>query len=478
MSLAPFAPVLSAATFLSTPVLTDPQEQARQRLVSQLRTAQKANARQESFYEGSRRAADLGISIPPALRDKVEAVAGWPEIVVDVMDERMDWRGWDEPVADFGLSSVFEQNHLTVEVGQATLDSLIFGLSYLTVGTGADGEPDVLVKAESPGHMTATWDPRLRRVTEALRENYDAAGRLVGWTLMLPGVTIRTERRGGRLVVVDRDEHGLDRIPVSVLLNRPRASRVGGRSEITRAIRYHTENAMRTLVGMEIAREFYAAPQRYLMGADESMFVDEDGKPVSGWEALLGRMLMAPRNEDGELPVPGEFKAASPLPFTELLKTSAQFVSAASGVSASHLGFGSDNPSSAEAIQRADMRIDKRAIRRQAQYDLGLVDLAENVLLWRDGELPPPGSVQSRWVPVAMTSPGAAADRATKGIASGVLDPTWDITARHFGFDDREVAEIRRERRRSGGSAALRAVTEAAANAPAPAVPPLALPDA
>lgn len=478
MSLAPFAPVLSAAAFLSAPILSDPEEQARQRLVSQLRTAQKANARQESFYEGSRRAADLGISIPPALRDKVEAVAGWPEIVVDVMDERMDWRGWDDDTVDLGLSEVATENHLTVEVGQATLDSLIFGLSYLTVGTGADGEPDVLVKAESPNSMTATWDPRLRRVTEALRETVDANGNLTGWTLMLPGVTIRTERRGGRLVVVDRDEHGLDRVPVSVLLNRPRASRSGGRSEITRAVRYHTENAMRTLVGMEVAREFYAAPQRWLMGADESMFVDETGQPVGQWKALIGRMLMAPRGEDGELPVPGEFKAASPAPFTELLKTSAQFVSAASGVSASHLGFGSDNPSSAEAIQRADMRIDKRAIRRQRQYDQGLVDLGENVVLWRDGELPPRGAVQSLWTPVAMTSPGAQADRATKAIAAQVLDPSWDITARQFGFDEREVVEIRRERRRTGPSAALRAVTEAAAARPAAVVPPLALPEA
>lgn len=472
MSIAPFAPVLSAAAFLSAPVLRDEEEQARVRLVSQLRAAQKANARQESFYEGSRRAADLGISIPPALRDKVEAVAGWPEIVVDVMDERMDWRGWDDDAVDLGLTQVATDNHLAVEVGQATLDSLIFGLSYLTVGTGADGEPDVLVKAESPNSMTATWDPRLRRATEALRESFDANGRLVGWTLYLPDVTIRTERRGGRLVVVDRDEHGLGRVPVSVLLNRPRASRAGGRSEITRAVRYHTENAMRTLVGMEVAREFYAAPQRWLMGADESMFVDETGKPVSQWQAIIGRILMAPRDDDGNLPEPGEFKSASPVAFTELLKTSGQFVAANTGVSLSHLGFGSDNPSSEGALARADQRIDKRAIRRQGHYDQGLVDLGENVCLWRDGELPPRGAVQSLWTPVAMTSPGAQADRATKAISAGVLDPAWDITARQFGFNDREVSEIRRERRRAGGSAALRAVADRAADD----VPPLALP--
>lgn len=457
--------VVAAPAFLQLQNLSDEEEATRSRLISQLVTARRANERQESFYEGSRKARDLGIAIPPHLRDGVEAVAAWPEVVVDVIDERNDWRGWWTPDVDLQLEQVFAENHLEVEVGQATLDALICGLGYLSVGTGGDDEPDVLVKAESPNRMTATWDPRRRRAVEALAERVDARDRVTGWTLYRPGETVTAERVRGRVVVVDRDQHGLPRVPVAVLLNRPRSSRTSGRSEITRSVRYYTQAAMRTLVGMEVAREFYGAPQRYLMGADESMFVDESGRPVGQWAAIIGRMLMAPRDENGELPIPGEFNASSPQPFTELLKTYAQLVSAASGLPATHLGFATDNPSSADAIQRADMRLDKRAVRRQNQYDLGLIELGELAALWRDGELPPPGAVRSRWTPVGMVAPGAQADRATKMIAAGVLDPSWDFTLEQFGLDDEEIAQVRQERLRGVGRSNIAALRDAAAAA-------------
>lgn len=449
-----------APAFLQLGSLSDDEERLRGRLLGQLSQARKANFRQEAYYEGARRVRDLGIAIPPHLRD-VETVAAGPQIVVDVMDERMDWRGWYS-TDDLGLEEVFDENHLAIEVGQATLDSLICGLAYLTNGTGDEGEPEVLVKAESPSRMTATWDPRLRRAVDGLVEIYDGRGRLTGWKMYEPGLTITAERINGKLVVTERDEHGLERVPISVLINKPRASRPGGRSEITRHIRSITDSAMRTLLGMEVAREFYGAPQRYLMGADESMFVDENGEKVGQWAALIGRMLMAPRGEDGDLPSAGEFSASSPMPFTELLKTYMQEISASSGIPATHFGFATDNPASADAIQRADVRIDKRAVRRQRQYDLGLVTLGENCLLWRDGELPAPGSVKSRWTPVSLVAPGAAADRATKMISAGVLDPGWDFTLEQFGLTDDEIERVKQERLRNAGRSSMTSLAAAA----------------
>jgi hypothetical protein len=441
---------------------TDTDEARRQRLISQLHRAKFVNARQESYYEGARLVRDLGIAIPPFLRD-LEAVAAWPEIVVDVIDERMEWRGWYTPDTDLGLEGVYRENHLDVESGQSVLDSLICGLAYMTVGTGAAGEPDVLVKGESPSRMTATWDARLRRAVDGLIELYDDDGRLYGWRVYEPDRTLTMERRNGRVTVTDIDQHNLGRVPIAVLLNRPRSSRVSGRSEITRAVRSLTDSGMRTLLGMEVAREFYGAPQRYLMGADESMFVDEDGRPVSQWAAIIGKMLMAPRDEDGNLPVPGAFQSASPQPFTDLLRTYSQMVSAASGVPATHLGFITDNPASADAIQRADMRLDKRAIRRQGQYNLGLVELGELAVLWRDGESPAPGLVQSLWVDPSTPTPAASADRAVKLIAAGVLPPDSDVTLEMLGFSDTEIARIKRDRLREAGRSAIATLGDAAA---------------
>lgn len=453
-----------APVFLQLQNLTAEEESVRIKLLSQLSRARRANKRQEAYYEGARRVRDLGIAIPPHLRD-VETVAAGPQIVVDVIDERMDWRGWSTPDGDMGLGDVYDENHLEIEVGQGTLDSLICGVSYLTVGTGDTDEPDVLVKAESPHRMTATWDSRRRRNVDGLCEMYDDRDRLTGWQIYLPGKTITAERRRGSIEVVDRDEHGYDRVPIVSLINKPRASRLGGRSEITRHIRSITDSAMRTLLGMEIAREFYGAPQRYLMGADESMFVDENGKRVGQWAALIGRILMAPKNEDDSLPQAGEFRQSSPQPFTELLKAYMQEISASSGIPATHFGYATDNPASVDAIARADARLDKRAVRRQKQYNLGLVELGALCVLWRDRALPPAGSIKSLWTPVSLTAPGAAADRASKMIAAQVLDPTWDFTLEQFGLTDDEIVRVQAERRRSSGSVALRALSERAAAA-------------
>lgn len=453
-----------APAFLTLQNLADDEESDRLRLISQLRRAQKANARQEAFYEGSRRVRDLGIAIPPHLVD-LEAVAAWPEIVVDVIDERLDWRGWRTPEADLGLEQVYADNHLGVKVGQATLDALICGLAYLSVGTGDVGEPDVLVMAESPSRMTGTFNPRLGRLTDALAELYDDRGRVYGWTVHRLDESLTVERVGGNLRVTDRIEHNNGRVPVAVLRNRPRASRVDGRSEITRAVRSLTESAMRTLLGMEIAREFYAAPQRYLMGATESMFVDKDGNPKSTWEAIIGRILMAPRDDDGEVPTPGQFTAASPQPFTDLLRTYAQLVSAATGLSATHLGFTTDNPASADAIQRADMRMDKRSMRRQTGYDPGLVELGVLASLWRDSEAPDPSLIRSLWVDPSTPTPAASADRATKMVAAGVLDPSWDFTLEQFGLSDDDILRVRRERLRTVGRGNIARLADAAAAA-------------
>ncbi|WP_169721613.1 phage portal protein [Nocardioides alkalitolerans] len=455
----------SAPAHLRLHRLSDAEEKKRNRLVAQLRVAQKVNARQQSYYEGSKRVRDLGISIPPHLKD-VEAVTAWPEIVVDVIDERSDWRGWTVDVDDpdgepgagdpLGLGEAYDVNHLGIEVSQAVLDSLINGIGFLSTGTGEDGEPDVLVKAESPSMMTATWSPRLRRAVEALRENKASTGRITGWTLFELDSTITTERRdGGGLLVVDRDEHEMNRIPVAVLLNRPRSSRTSGRSEITRAVRSFTESGMRTLLGMEVSREFYAAPQRFLMGANEDMFLDEKGNLKPAWEVLLGRVLVAPLNEVDEAPTAGQFSAASPQPFTEVLKSLAQMVSAATGLPATHLGFATDNPSSADAIDKADRRLNSRARRRHSQYDLGLIELGRTICLWRDDDLPPAGIIRSLWTDPGAPPPAAQADRAVKMITAGALDPTWDFTLEQFGLTDDEIRRVKKERLRTQGRTSL-----------------------
>lgn len=233
-----------------------------EKLETQLDRHGSGNREKESYYAGTNLVRQLGIAIPPQL-ESLTTVVGWPGTAVDALEERLDLYGWSDALGgDLDLADVFDANHLDVESSLIHLDALIFGTSFAVVGSGDDGEPSPLVTVHSPMSMTAEVDGRTRRVSSALsmltEPGPSGADVVSEVTLYLPNETVRFGRAGmGRSgwTVLDRDRHSLGRVPVVQFANRPRANRRGGRSEITRAVRYLTDHAARTLIAMEVNRE-------------------------------------------------------------------------------------------------------------------------------------------------------------------------------------------------------------------------------
>src|SRR5690606_3302711 len=144
------------------------------------------------------------------------------------------------------------------------------------------------------------------------------------------------------------------RVPVEPIVYRPRISRPFGSSRISRPIMPITDSAMRTMARAEVNAEFFSAPQRYLLGADEAMFVGANGEHKSSWVLLIVRLLAVP---DGDLGAAdrvevGQFPQVNMQPHTDQMRMWAQLVQAESGIAAESLGVGGSqsNPSSAEAI--------------------------------------------------------------------------------------------------------------------------------
>src|SRR5699024_11568908 len=71
--------------------------------------------------------------------------------------------------------------------------------------------------------------------------------------------------------------------------------------------RYLTDAAIRAMVRAETTTEFFASPQRYVLGASEDAFADGDR-----WTAIMGRVLALGTNEEGEKPAVGQFPAQPP----------------------------------------------------------------------------------------------------------------------------------------------------------------------
>lgn len=437
--------------------------------LNRLYAFRRKNRLKEAYYEGKQRVKALGANLPANMRD-FETAVGWASTAVDVLEERLDWQGWTSEDGNLlGLDKVFVDNDLDVDSGLATIDSLVSGVGFVIVGRGEPDDPEVLVTIESPNFVTGEWDARKRRLSSALSIDSEENGDAREVTLYLPDKNVRYQRTMFGWYVIDTDRHGYGRVTVVALPNRPRGSRSEGRSEITAAVRGYTDDAVRTLLGMSVHREFYQAPQRYALGTEQSMFQKADGTVATGWETIMGRMLALPRDEDGELPEVGQFSASSPTPYLEQLRGLAQMFSAEAAIPQNYLGFSSDNPPSADAIRAMEARLIKRAERRQKTLGRGWREVGALALLVRDGVIPEEfAKIGTGWRDAATPTRSAAADEVSKYVAAGTLPADSEVTYDRMGLSPAEKKTLAAEKRRAAGRATLDALTQ---QAPPPGAP-------
>ncbi len=426
-----------------------------------------ANREANQRYSGEWATRQFGISIPPNMRN-LRTVAGWCGTVVDVLEERLDWLGWSTIDGDdsLGLKSIYDQNELDVESGMAHLDSLIFGVSFVTVGTGQIGEPEQLITPHSPNAVTGVWSRRSRRLEAAVAVD-SKDGRVTRITLYLPDETVTVDT-SGLWMVVDRDRHNLGRVPVVMVPNRVRGSREAGRSEITKAVRYYADAAARTLLGLEVNREFYNAPQRIGLNVSDDMFEDTDGNAVSPWTSIQGRVWNIPPAAEGEAePDVKQFPPSSPAPYIDQVKGYATLLAAEAGIPPTYLGFQTDNPASADAIRAGESRLVKRAERRQSSFGRAWREVGRLALLMRDGSVPDDfdARVSCRWRDAATPTRAASADEAAKLIGAGVLPSDSTVTYDRVGLSPAEQAKVTGDKRRAQALALAASIGAAASSA-------------
>ncbi len=446
------------AIALPTLRLSEEDAELARALETQLSGFELSNRVKLAYYEGRQRVEQLGISIPPRLRN-LNVVVGWAGTAVDVIEERLDWFGWrgDESL---GLGEIYTENDLDVESGLAHLDALIYGTSFAIVGRGADTDVP-LVTVHSPMTTTGLWDPYRRRLSAAMSVVRDDSGQAAQVTLYKPDETVHLSVVGSEWKVEDRDRHALGRVPVVQFENRARTG-VRGRSEISHTVRSLTDQAVRTMLGMEVNREFYSAPQRYAINVSEQSFEDAEGNVKTGWEQIMGRVWAVPfdeENPDRPTPQVGQFTPASPAPYLDQVRGLSQLLAAEAAVPANYMGFQTDNPASADAIRAGESRLVKRSERRQKSFGRGWREVGRLALLVRDQRVPDEyREVDVAWQDAATPTRAAAADETAKLIGSGVLPPDARVTYDRLGLTPSEQASLVADRRRTSGRAAVDAI--------------------
>lgn len=424
------------------------------------------NYEKKEYYEAENKLKDLRISIPPQLTG-VETVVGWARTAVQVLEERIEFEGWING-DDYGLNEIYRMNDLDADSSLAHLDALVYGVGYIVVGAGASGEPSPLITIESPSKMTSVWDLRRRRVDAAMLVDRDKRGKPERGVLFLPDTNITLDYMNGEWVEVERDDHRLGRVLVAQLTNQPSAGSSHGKSEITPAVRYLIDSAMRTFLGAEVSREFYSAPQRYVLGAREDFFQDEDGNPLNSWSVIQGRLLGVPYNdEDGQMPAVGQFSANSPEPYMSYIRALATQLAAETAVPPTYLGFQSDNPSSADAIRQMESRLVKRAERRQRQFGRAWTEVARlSYLVANQTDTLPEGfdTVRPMWRDASTPTRASAADEVTKLIAAGVLRPDSEITLQRIGLSENDRYLLKEENANNQAATLIGELAKAAGN--------------
>lgn len=449
--------------------LTLGEETAIRSLTERLERHNVANFAANAYYEASHVVNYVGETIPAEVARRLAPAVGAAGVVVDVLDERLEFLGWDDPQNRFDLQSAFDANELDSEAPMVHVDSLIYGTAFARVGERSDGS-QTLVTMHSPLFTTGTRDPETRRLRDAWSTTRVVDGRTIRGVLELPDQTVTVERQGGHWVVVDRDQHNRGRVAVIQFTNRPRASRRGGRSEITHTIRSLTEDLMRAGLGMSANSMFYSIPQLMILGRGPDAFKDRNGNPVPGWKILAGHALAIGKDEDGDVPTLSQVTVASPTPFIEQLREYRLQVASEAGMPADYLGITTSNPPSADAIARGEVRLVKRAERRQTAFGRSWQEVARCVALVRDGSIPADfdSIVAPEWQSPSTPTQSATADGVSKLIAAGALAPDSEVTRRRLAFTRSERRILDQERTRTSGASMLEAIRSQAA---APALP-------
>lgn len=400
------------------------------------------NMLRRRYYDGENVLKDLGISIPPPLRN-VETVVGWPKKAVGALACRSRFDGYTATMdgsADADtqskLDAVVSKSQLKRKYRQAVESELIAGCDFVTLSRGATGEPPVIITTHSAEDGAAVWDERLGRVGYGMViMHYADDGTPDEVAVYTDATTLHLDARSGELAI-ENMPHRMGRPLMVALAYNPTEGKPLGQSRITNAVRSITDSGVREALRTEISAEFFTSPQKYLLGVDDDPF-----KQKTKWEAYIGNIFTVSQTENGTTPQFGQLSQGSMQPHTDYMRSLAARFSGETNVPLSQLGIVSDNPSSAEAIYAANEPLIIEAERLRDDNADPLVSVAMMALAIMDDV--PLSTVESSGVSIvanfanpAMPSIVSQADAMVKIAAVVPAFAGTDVFWEQIGFSE------------------------------------------
>ena len=374
------------------------------------------------YYEGRQPLSYMAPELIREMEGRIQpVVVNWPRLVVDSLEERLDVEGFRiNQRVESRLWDFWQANSLDEASQQAHVDALAMKRSYVIVGSPDAGDIPVIT-VESAAQVYAERDPRTRQVTSAIKRwTTEDDDEFV--TLYLPDRTVYmvTEAMSGRVLrEYDTDVHNLGMVPVVPLVNRARITDPDGVSELADVVPL-SDAACKIATDMMISAEFHAMPRRVIVGMSEGDQFDAEGRPVSKWAQIAGRIWTIDALPS-EVNVQ-QFAEANLANFHQTLNTLARMVASMSGLPPHFLGYSDANPTSADAIRSAETRLVKRAERRQRAFGGAWEQVMRLGLMVVDGALPDGiDSLETIWRDASTPTIAQKADAVTKLRTAGLI---------------------------------------------------------
>lgn len=404
--------------------------------------------RLNAYYEGTQPLSYMAPELQNELEESVrQVVINWPRLIVDSVEERLDVEGFRFPgkaEADEELWRIWQANDLDEQSQQGHLDALVMRRAYVVVGTNADDPNTPIVTVESALDVYAEHDPRTRHVAAAVKRWREGDGDAATdhATLYLPDATIWWVKDNGTWAEdgeYPRDDHGMNEVPVEVLANRPRLKCADGTSELADVIPL-SDAACKIATDMMVSAEYHATPRRVAFGFGEEDFVDEQGRRLSAFSRIIGRMWATEKSKSDGADVV-QFPEADLRNFHSTLEQLAKLVASLSGLPPHFLGQSTANPASADAIRSSEARLVKRAERKQRAWGGAWERVMRLVLRVRDGDWNDDArALETIWRDASTPTVAQAADAAVKLYTAKIVPLRQ--TRERLNFSQAEISRM------------------------------------
>ena len=352
-------------------------------LLKVFRSVSARNSKKTKYYEGDVTPSSIGLDIIPKNVNIVEH-CDWPRKAVTAVSERSRFDGFvfGSDYKDEGLANAVADNAFKNAFNLHIPSELTHGCMFGTVGKFGD---HVQMRMHTAETATGTWDMGAGRlaagfcIADCKRTSWSKSKPVpVQVNMHLPNEVVIIRRTSATDWIAEKKDTPLDRPMMEVFAFRASGIKPFGESRITDTVMSITDDVIRTLQYMAISSAFFAVPQKYLLGLTDAQF---DQMKESKWATYIGNILLATRDQDGNIPTFGQLAPQSPQPFIDQLRTYAMMFSGATGVPLNSLGIVQDNPSSSQAIEasREDIIVaadDLIASNREGLRNMALMAMA------------------------------------------------------------------------------------------------------